>query len=104
MLDAACFASRLLLGWGNLCRAQSDIGELKVAVGADNTSWLKCSVLSGIGRTRSYPNFMGGSYGLARLVFSGHVDHHSTNINPPACMCVYCIKMLQAGKSRHFGG
>ena len=71
--------------------AQDNVSKIKIAVGRDRACGFKCPGLCRIGRARSYPNLLRRINGLARLVFPGHVDHHSNKINSPAIACAFSL-------------
>ena len=85
-----------------LARAMVNGSKLKIAVGTVHAGGPKCPEFRtagrarsypklirspgfrSAGRARSYPNLIWGGNGLARLLFSGHVDDHANKINSPA--------------------
>jgi hypothetical protein len=85
-----------------LARSEGNGSKLKIAVGTvvaggpkcfefrtagrarSNPTLIRCPVFRFDGRARGYPNLIWGGNGLARLMFSGHVDDHANKINSPA--------------------
>ena len=85
-----------------LAPAKGNGSKLKIAVGTVDAGRPKCPEIRtagrariypkfirspgfrSAGRARSYPNLIWGGNGLARLLFSGHVDDHANKINSPA--------------------
>ena len=104
-LALACLIRLRVFDWAlgfflvqeRLLLTQDNVSKIKIAVGRDRACGFKCPGLCRIGRARSYPNLLRRINRLARLVFPGHVDHHSNKINSPAIACAFNLIRCLSG-------